>query len=480
MSLDETLKKAASLRIKGTFQNLIKKIPEPDYFFADSMWSGGGNNWSSMWQIKLGENNLDKIEDNIQNKRNGMDPDHEGVKVVSGKSVLDWYFVGGPKTSPKKCVRFVASHKKSAKAADAKTTAMQERPSAWIMKRAIKDSYSYDKWTDIKKDPKYKELEKLYPGVEEEWLKVFFAQQKKMLDEFKNVKFNIFNRDEGFMDYISNKVKTKFGISKKDTWNPADIWCIKDQRGVEKLIDETVDGNGSQTILELNAVLRKLFNDRDVVGISLKKVSGDAAKYEEYNAREDALEDDYNWDILDEKIDLSLKGDTFSTQDSRIVVGGNGASYDFQIKANDSKGVSNLKWEPTEKGAKSARVGKAPRNMVEQLIKDAKKKLDMKHQDYPATRTKFQEEAKDYKALFTKLKSTHKIETYVANETTFEENMLKVYETEPHVAHSKCMQMKFLDVVYSLPEKKRREFMTDMVFLAAKKGKRFGPFGKLY
>ena len=118
--------------------------------------------------------------------------------------------------------------------------------------------------------------------------------------------------------------------------------------------------------------------------------------------------------------------------------------------------------------------------MVEQLIKDAKKKLDMKHQDYPATRTKFQEEASDYKLLFTKLKSTHKIETYVANEATFEANMLKVYETEPHVAHSKCMQMKFLDMVLSLNEKKRNEFMTDMVFLSAKKGKRFGPFGKLY
>ena len=47
-------------------------------------------------------------------------------------------------------------------------------------------------------------------------------------------------------------------------------------------------------------------------------------------------------------------------------------------------------------------------------------------------------------------------------------------------AHSKCMQMAFLDVVVGMKKEKRREFMTDMVFLAAKKGKRFGPFGKLY
>jgi len=464
LSYAQVQQKAKSLKVKTSFDNITNKIPDKDYFFGDSKWSGSG-----MYQIKLGENNLDKIEQNIEK----VDPDHEGVKTVGGKAVLDYIF------KDKLKFRFIASHKKSAKAADAKTTAMQERASAWIMKRALKDSYGYDKWTDIKKDPKYKELEKIYPNVEEEWLKVFFAQQKTMLEEFKSVNFNIFNRDEGFMAYITNIVKGKFGVSKKDTWNPADIWCIQKQSEVEKIIDETVDGNGSQTILELNAVLRKLFKERKVVGISLKKVSGGVAKYEEYNIREDALTDDYNWDILSKKLDLSVKGSLFNTQDCRVVVGGNGAEYDFQIKANDSKSTSNLKWEPTQAGAKSARVGKAPVDMVTKLIKDNKKEFVNKHQEYPATRTKFLEEVDDYKAIFTKLK-TKKVVMDVANEATFEANMLKVYETEPHVAHSKCMQMKFMEVLVTMTPKKQREFMTDMVFLAAKKGKRFGPFGKLY
>ena len=465
MSYAQVQQKAKSLKVKTSFDNITNKIPDKDYFFGDSLWSGSG-----MYQIKLGENNLDKIEQNIEK----VDPDHEGVKVVGGKAVIDYIF------KDKLKFRFLASHKKSAKSADAKTTAMQERASAWIMKRALKDSYGYDKWTDIKKDPKYKELEKLYPNVEEEWLKVFFAQQQTMLDEFKSVKFNIFNRDEGFMAYITNIVKGKFGVSKKDTWNPADIWCIQNQTKVEEIIDQTIDGNGSQTILELNAVLRKLFTDRKVVGISLKKVSGSAAKYEEYNVRDDAFKDDYNWDILSKKIDLTLKKDnTFNTQDSHVVVGGNGAKYDFQIKGNDSVKVSNLKWEPTQDGAKAARVGKAPVDMVVKLISDNKQEFVNKHKEYPATRTKFLEEVSEYRAIFTKLK-TKKVVMDVANEAAFEDNMLKVYETEPHVAHSKCMQMKFMEVLVSMTVKKQREFMTDMVFLAAKKGKRFGPFGKLY
>ena len=40
--------------------------------------------------------------------------------------------------------------------------------------------------------------------------------------------------------------------------------------------------------------------------------------------------------------------------------------------------------------------------------------------------------------------------------------------------------MKFLAVVSDMKPKQQKEFMTDMVFIAAKKGARFGPFGKLY
>ena len=74
------------------------------------------------------------------------------------------------------------------------------------------------------------------------------------------------------MKYISDLIKDKFGISQKDNWNPADIWMIQNERAVIQTIEETVDGNGSQTILELNAVLRKMFQEEKVVGVSLKRL----------------------------------------------------------------------------------------------------------------------------------------------------------------------------------------------------------------
>lgn len=468
MPYDKATAKAKSLKFKGIWDAATKGLPEPDYFFADSNWNGSTR---SMWTIKLGENNLDKIEQNLSKN----DPDVD-IKVKAGKATLD-YTLGNYK------VRFIASNKKSAKAADAKTTAMQERASAWIFRRVLNDDITYDKWTDIKLDKKYSELEKIYEGVEEEWLKVFFAQQKTMLKEFSGNKFSEFNRDGGFMDYISNIVRSKFGISKKDTWNPADIWCIKDEAEVMKLIDQTIDGNGSQTILELNAVLRKLYKERKVVGVSLKKVSGGVAKYEEYNIREDGLEANYNFKTARMTCPLAWKNtDGRFGQDSRIFVEGQeGVIYNFQIKGNDSTKFSNLKWEPTEKGAAAARMGKAPVDMVKKLLEDNKVDFETDHNKYPKTATQFNEKqtVEQYKRLFLKLRSKQ-VDTEIDKVDEFVSNMQQTFASKPEVANSKCMQMKFLEAVLDMKPDKRDEFMTDMVFIAAKKGKRFGPFGKLY
>lgn len=451
-------KKKAPAAIKKVFAALVANMPDPDYFFGDSTWSGG----RGAWTFKVSENNLDEIEEN-----GGGD-----IKVISGKATYDQQ-IGEVK------LRFVASNKKSAKAADAKTTAMQERASAWIMRRSLKDNYIYSSWTDIKLDPKYKELEKIYPGCEEEWLKVFYAQQAKMLQEFSDSKFDEFNRDGGFMDYVTNLVKTKFGVSKKDTWDPADIWCIKNEKSITTLIDKTVDGNGSQTIQELNAVLRKLFNERKVVGISLKKVSGNVARYEETNVSEDGLDSNYNYSVDKIKLDLSIESNEFNTQDTTVVVEGNKVEYKFQIKGNDSTKISNLKFEPTQKGATSARVGKAPVDMVDQLIKDNNLTFKNSHVGYPKTAEEFTKNQDEYIQIFKKMKRKG-VETVCQTEQDFIQNMNIGFMKESHVALSKCMQMKFLDSILSLKQDNLNEFMTDMVFLAAKKGKRFGPFGKLY
>jgi hypothetical protein len=70
------------------------------------------------------------------------------------------------------------------------------------------------------------------------------------------------------MTYISKLVKDKFGISKKDVWDPADIWCIQNERQVITEIDNIIKSKGSETLEELNALLRTYFKKRIVVGIN--------------------------------------------------------------------------------------------------------------------------------------------------------------------------------------------------------------------
>lgn len=452
----------APQKLKKDFGIMTKGL-DTNTFFADQKWNKG----TTQWRIKTSSANVDKVQKNWG-----------GGVLTTGR--VKAYTVSTPSGFK---VKFEVSGKKSVGGGqpDANTTRMQELGSAWIMRRAIKDNYKYKDWKSIRLDPKYDELLKIYPAVDDDpaWLQGYYAQQKKMLEEFAGSKFNEFNREGGFMEYISYLVKKKFGIIQKDTWNPADIWLIQNDTAVIRLIKETVEGSRtSQTIDELNAVLRKLFKDRQVVGISLKKISGKVARYEEYNLSNEDLNKNYNYNVTKSVIDLSFGNDSFGTQDARVFVEGNGTVYNFQIKGNDSSKLSNLKFEPTAKGATAARVGKAPVEMVTALMKDNNMKFVNNNRLYPKTSVEFEINKAKYVTMFNNVNKN--VDTRIQTSSEFVQNMNYGFNKIPHTALSKLMQLHFLDELYKLNKKKRDEMMTDMVYIASKKGSKFGPYGKLY
>ena len=72
-------------------------------------------------------------------------------------------------------------------------------------------------------------------------------------------------------------------------------------------------------------------------------------------------------------------------------------------------------------------------------------------------------------------------ETQVNSKDDFSKNIEGLFIDKPFVANAKLIQLAFLDAVYKItPKKKQQEVWTDIVFLAIKKGNKFGPFGKLY
>lgn len=372
----------------------------------------------------------------------------------------------------------------------AELTRMQELGSAWIFRRALNNNIKYRNSEDIVKDKKYFELVKLYPAINKQWIDNYYAQQKTFLDEFSGIKFTEFTRDGGFMDFISKLVSQKFKIAKKDSWDPADIWCVNNEKKVIKDIQKIMDAkNGITSITELNTMMRTLYKKRQLVGISLKLISGKEAKYEEVNIDEKLFPDvkNYNFNVKTIKCFLGLKeGSKFETQDARVVVetmeNGKKQYFDFQIKPNTTSEHANLKFEPTASGASKARLGKTPLDKLAKLLKTYGVKFVNSYKNYPMDLAQFKDKTfvSDAKIAFNKIKKKGVDVGNCKSDIEFIKNLQKVFTLEPHIATSKLMQVMFLYHVTNLSKEKMDNLFTDMSFLAQKKGREFGPFGKLY
>ena len=420
------------------------------------------------------------------------------------------------------------------KISDAEFTAMQELATAWILKRAFQYNIKFKSEEDIVRDaPTLKGLQNIFkynqkqlfifktPIVqktpEAKWLNTFYLQQKKLLEEFSDASFTVFNREGGFMQFITDLIKDKFNVARKDSWNPADIWLIKEKDVFRKKIIKACSGaSGTQTIAELNTMMRSMFVNREVVGISLKLISGKEAKYEEINVSDSFFKklempkDNYNYTLSRIVIKLNLNKDSFATQDTNIFLKNtdNKEIAKFQIKGNTTSRLANLKFEGTEIGASAARLGKAPLNLVEKL--SATKGYDSnlynaetkKNGNYPTTLKQFQAVQSDYEKMFKRVVASKLVKDVGITDrnisppkssnvdmgpgpmSEFVYNMSTVFSSSSsHIANVKLMQLYFVDRLLMLEPDKQDEYLTDLLFIAQKKGNKvfdFGPFGKLY
>ena len=448
-------------------------------FEADGKWNKGPK---SQWLI-----NVDLSDINYLEKEWSMIAEK---KTMGNRKVLNINLkdLGIPHN-----IRFRESRAKGGKP-DGKTTAMQEAGSRYVFEYALNNKKSgWATKTKFNNDKKMIEgLEKIYPDVTPEWLEVFWKQHTVILEKFGDTKINRFDHTGGFMSEITTIVNKNFGITKKDNWNPADIWGVRGNSDkVIARVQEAVSGTkDSQTIQQLNTLLRSMYQAKELVGISLKKTSGPEALWEEYNIEAMTLDevDEYKYKKID--LTMNIQGGDDWTQDTKVNLkqSDGGPEYDFQIKANDSSKFTNLKYESTPIGGRSARGGKAEVKAVEALLKDNDVLGDFKnrHQNYPMDFDQFMtqkikgRDLKDWKNMYNKV--AKKATTNCKDADEFVSVLGKKFgSAKPWEANSKLMQMHFLSQVLDIKDNKEyTEFWTDMVFLSIKKGDRFGPFGKLY
>jgi len=440
----------------------------------------------------------------------------------------------------------MAKKKTSKNVSAATLTQMQELGSAWVFKRAIQDNVIFNSPNDIVNDKNtYKELLKIWKTVgkvdwddevDGEWVVNFYKQQKTLLQKIGKPTFSEFCRSsdyvlpgskkgETFMEWVSDLVKKEFQISQKDNWNPADIWLIQNEAKWRREITKAYDNRDVRKkrtieaeLAKFNAIFRGLFRSRQIVGISLKKISGKTAQWKEVNVTEKFFKklEATHMKLTEVKCLLGTKrirpetakkdiergkfrglpDAATLTQDTVLLItdpglaGEPGAKYKVQIKANDSTKFSNLKWEPTITSATGARLGKATVELVLDLMKSYNilRYYEPDNKKYPRNKTEFGEVEDDYRDIIEELVRDRfidvgpigsgqvAVETAIINlKETFDQN-----RSQPWVAVSKLQQLRFLYALMTLSDRDRNDFCTSLIFTAEKAGRRYGPYGKLY
>ena len=113
---------------------------------------------------------------------------------------------------------------------------------------------------------------KILNELPNEWISSSILGANKLYEKFKKGKY-IFHRGSKQVDTINNifsavKKAEKFRMD-INKWNPSDIWMISEEFNFKELSDE-------KTILGLNQVIQKYLEDGSLIGVSLKKMVGNA------------------------------------------------------------------------------------------------------------------------------------------------------------------------------------------------------------
>jgi len=326
---------------------------------------------------------------------------------------------------------------------------------------------------------KYKKFEqllstliKIYPNIKEEksWYDSFKLQFYQILNKTKlpQSKFDVYNRDGGFMDFISELVNSKHDIAKKDSWNPADIWLIDSSKkeNIKKTLNDAV------AIEEVNDILRKAFSSNNIVGVSLKKNNGKELHYDLVNLSSSEPAGKVDFITFNLNIPFDKKKKSFTSVTSNLIVSYKNSEYSMGVKSNQS-GIGNITYEFVGKGA-AAFLGKVPKDMLKVELK----KIGFEMPEH----THFMEfDKKDFKKKVKQMLVNKSRFTIDGNLKEFTDNLELSWEkgrSKDNVIISQIFT--FAYIISTLTTNKVNNIAKTFFFMSQKKGKIFGPFGKLH
>ena len=376
-------------------------------------------------------------------------------------------------------------------------TDIQEAGSAFVLTQVLKKNKKFTSGADILNDADTRSgLDKIFSGNYndglKEWTHSYFEHQEAFFKKFQPSQWDVFEHGgQDFMKFIKEQCQivkevTASGklqdVGKYETWNPADIWAVKDKGKIKSEIDRAIQEDGTATLKELNNVLLKMLKENRLIGLSLKKIDPkETASFIYVNRDPKKIEFAQVEEIKmsDIKFEMKTKMDKNvgdMNQGGYCLFG----KYTINIIRTPTSGFSNLKFERVVKSS-GGRGGAAPVAMVGKLLKSRNPSATFVNDNnkYPKTKDEFLNDRRDYEKMY---KSLNGVITGTKNYAEFKSRIISMYESKNSkskgVAQSKLMQLHFFSDALA-KKKNEPEFWTDMLYLSLKVGKRFAPHGKL-
>tara|TARA_B100000902_G_scaffold392209_1_gene444252 strand:+ start:56 stop:1543 length:1488 start_codon:yes stop_codon:yes gene_type:complete len=320
----------------------------------------------------------------------------------------------------------------------------------------------------------------------DDWMNTFFSQQDLFLigkyapSEWSKFEYHKKDWVTFWSDFIK-KVKTHDGSKVGDytTWNPSDIWAVKNKKTVNDAIDKAFKVDKKDPKLStLNNLLIRLMVDKELVGISLKKIEGTGAKMKEMNLDPETMKLS---EVMELKMsDIELQLDNIVQQEKVTTYIKFAKTHTMNINLNDKKKFGNLSFNTQIKGT-AAQGGQAPVEQVLKLLKakGSSKEFSNSHSKYPHEIDGKNE--KEWKKKYTYVKKQTKNSSWPSWDE-FKDYINDFNASKkPQLGVSKLMQIDFYyDALNNYSSAQDyADFWIALLHLGMKVGERFAPHAKI-
>lgn len=267
----------------------------------------------------------------------------------------------------------------------------------------------FEKYIEERLFPSFTELKKVYPNVDDTWIKTFEGQARGLKQYLGPERGYNYYRETGIMKQIELVAK-QMGVRKKDSWNPADVYIVSKQheQKIKNELNEVLNQylSGVKDIKVLNDYMRSKLKAKELIGISLKKLAPTQtlAKVEEVNV--DEQQPDYQqrinhiFKLKQITCNLDIENEKLKTKDLAFTIGVGDGSVPAQVRGFPGQGARETVQTELTKYTGGARLGKVPSSVIDNFFfKNLQKRV--KGSELPVVGKWKKEDFDMYKALFT-------------------------------------------------------------------------------